>query len=505
MKKLLSLVYGIFIITAVITVQFVYTEVEALDGIDTFIQQAMDEWKVPGLAVSIIKDGEVIHTKGYGYKDLSLKDAVTTRTLFSVASVTKSFTTTAAAMLVDEGIIDWDTPLKDYFPEFQLYDPMATEKVTFRDLFCHRTGVGRHEFYELNLPSTRKEVMASLHSFEAAADFRSTMWYSNWCYTAAGYMLAQRAGTTWEELIQKRIFDPLGMENSVFSVTTMQQSPDFAKPHIIYDENPESMEFHNADIRGPAGSIVSNVEDLTKWALFHMNKGMHGEGQLVNPQTLAVTQMPHIPIPRPMRYKEKFYQSYGLGWFVDNYRGYVHIHHGGVLYGFSSLVSFLPDENIGLVILANLNFTPLTTILEGYVYDRLLDLEPADWNRRYLDYYEKVREYVKRMEEMGDPDRKEGTQPSHALQDYTGTFHNGGYGTITVVQEGDSLSAVMTSDTYPLNHYHYDVFDLYHDIKRTSWKVTFMTDRKGGIDSFGVEVEPGLKAVVFHRIEGGDE
>ena len=139
------------------------------------------------------------------------------------------------------------------------------------------------------------------------------------------------------------------------------------------------------------------------------------------------------------------------------------------------------------------------------MYDRLLDLEPADWNRRYLDYYERVKEYYKKMEEMGDPDRIEGTQPSHALQDYTGTFHNEGYGTITVVEEGDSLTAVMTGDTYPLNHYHYDVFDLYHDIKKTSWKVIFTTDRKGGINSFGVDVEPGLKAVVFKRTESDGE
>ena len=476
---------------------------EALNELDDFIHHTMEEWKVPGLAISLIQNGEVVHSKGYGYKDLKSQDEITPKTLFSVASVTKSFTTTAAAMLVDEGIIDWDTPLKDYFPEFRLYDPMATEKVTFRDLLCHRTGVGRHEFYELNLPSTRKEVAASLRYFEPGADFRSAMQYSNWCYTAGGYMLAQQAGTTWEDLIQKRIFDPLGMESSVFSVTTMQQSPDYAKPHIIYEENPEGMAFHNADIRGPAGSIVSNVEDLTEWVLFHLNRGKLGGEQLVSPQNLAVTQTPHIPIQRPMRYREKFYQSYGLGWFVDNYRGYVHIHHGGVLYGFSSLVSFLPDENIGLVILANLNFTPLTTILEGYVYDRLLDLEPADWNQRYLDYYERVKEYYQKMEEMEDQDQKKGTQPSHSIEAYTGTFHNIGYGTIMIVQEDDLLKAVMTTATYPLNHYHYDIFDLYHDIKKTSWKVAFQTDRKGEISSFGVEVEPGLKEVVFGRVESG--
>ncbi|UCE19600.1 MAG: serine hydrolase [Gemmatimonadota bacterium] len=477
---------------------------ETLNALDGFINQAMEEWKVPGLAVSVIKDGEVIHSKGYGYKDLESKDEVTTKTLFSIASVTKSFTTTAAAMLVDEGIIDWDTPLRDYFPEFRLYDTMASEKATFRDLLCHRTGVGRHEFYELNVPSDRKAVMTSLRYFEPGADFRSAMRYSNWCYTAAGYMLAQLAGMNWERLIQEKIFDPLGMENSLFSVTTMQQSSDYAKPHIIYEEDPEEMEFHNSDIRGPAGSIVSNVEDLTRWVLFHMNKGTHEEKQLVNSQTLAVTQIPHIPIQRPMRYEEKFYQSYGLGWFVDNYRGYVHIHHGGVLYGFSSLVSFLPNEGFGLVILANLNFTPLTTILEGYVYDRLLGLEPADWNQRYLDYYEKVREYYKKMEEMGDPNKKKGTHPSHPLEDYTGTFQSDGYGSITVIQEGDSLRAEMSTDTYPLNHYHYDIFDLYHNIKKMSWKVIFNTNVKGEINSFDVEVEPGLKEVVFTRIEKSD-
>jgi CubicO group peptidase (beta-lactamase class C family) len=461
----------------------------------------MKEWNVPGLAIAVIRDGRVICLKGYGYRDLEAKTPVTPGTLFSIASATKSFTATLAAMLVEEKKIDWDTPLKAYFPEFRLYDPMATEKVTLRDMLSHRIGIPRQEFYEVNIPVTRKEAMEQMRYFEPAADFRSSFQYCNMNYTVAGYMLGERAGKSWEALIRERIFEPLGMSHTVLSVTEMQKAPDFARPYIDWEEKPEVMEFHNADFLGPAGAVVSSAEDLSRWILWNLNKGKVGEKQLLGERSLLLIQSPQVPIPQPRKYKEQSYPSYGLGWFIDFYRGHLHVHHGGVLYGFTSLVSMLPEENIGLVILANLNGTPLTTILENHVYDQLLKLEPIDWDKRTREQYVRMKAYYEKMEKAGDPDKKAGTEPSHPLDEYAGTYKNEGYGAITVVRDGDGLKARLSTIECPLRHYHYDVFDLYHSVKRLSWRVSFRSDLKGEIASFALQLDPGLKDVIFSKVK----
>lgn len=471
-----------------------------LSDLDGFIQARIEEWKVPGLAIAVIKGDSVIHMKGYGVRDLEKKQPVTSRTLFSIASATKSFTATTAGMLVDDKKIDLDIPLQTYFPDFKLFDPYASDKVTLRDLLCHRSGLVRQEFFRINEPETREGVMYRMRYFEPGRDFRSVWQYSNMGYTVAGTMLAQRAGTTWENLVQTRILDPLGMKSTVFSVNDMQESDDFAYPYIDWEEEPECMDFYNADLLGPAGCIVTNVEDLSKWALFQLNKGMVDEKQLISPRTLATIQMPHMTIPRPIQSPEKFYQFYGLGWFIEAYRGHLHVHHGGVLYGFTSLVSFLPQDDVGVVLLANLNGTPVTTIIESYVYDLLLGLDPLDWNQQYLERAEQIRAYYKRMEAQEDPHQKTKTKPSKALINYTGIYRSDGYGDISIVQEKDGLKAKLTTIDCPLTHYHDDVFDMYHAVKHKSWKVQFEIGPSGTVDEFSVPLPFGASDVVFKRV-----
>ena len=357
-------------------------EADALKELDAFVEQGLAEWKVPGLSIAVVKDGTVILARGYGVRDLATREKVTPDTLFSIASATKSFTATLAAMAVEEKKVEWDRPLKTYVPDFRMYDAAATEKVTLRDLLTHRTGIPRQKFFSLNPPATRREVRDRLRFFEPSADFRSAWQYCNETYTVAGDLVAERMGASWEELVRARILEPLGMGATLFSVGEAQKAANHATPYIDWGDGPEPMAFHDAGILGPAGEIVSSASDLSKWLLFNLARGQAGGKRLVDPAQLVRIQSPQVPIPRPMREKEVLLQSYGMGWFLDAWRGVLHVHHGGVLYGFSSHVSFLPTENVGLVVLANLNGTPLPTILEGYVYDRLLGLAPVDWNGR---------------------------------------------------------------------------------------------------------------------------
>ena len=472
--------------------------------LDAFVQQELKKWNTPGLALAVVKDGKVLLARGYGVRDLASGEKVTPDTLFSIASSTKSFTATVAAMMVEEKKIELDRPLKTYFPDFKMNDPAATEKVTLRDLLTHRTGIPRQKFFSLNPPSDRRGVRDAMRYFEPSADFRSVWQYCNETYSVAGDMVAERAGTPWEDLVRARIFQPLGMSRSVFSVRDMQKDPDHATPHIDWEGVPEAMSFHNADILGPAGCIISSANDLSRWVLFNLAKGKWDGRQLVDAGQLGRIQSPQMPVPRGGRDKEVLLQSYGMGWFLDAYRGYLHVHHGGVLYGFSSQVSFLPSENVGVVVLANLNGTPLTTILEGYVYDRLLGLAPVDWSGRAQAQVATMKEAADeaRKEEVHDPCGKPETKPARPLEEYAGTFRSEGYGTIPVRREGDRLEATLWTESCPLRSCGGDTFDLYHPVEHQAWKVVFRGEPEGRVASFAVTLGPGLKDIVFTKVAG---
>jgi len=473
-----------------------------LDGIDSFIDSTMKQWSVPGVAIAVIKDGMVIYEKGYGYRNLKTKEKVTTQTLFSIASSSKAFTATLAAMVVEEKKMDFDTPLKEYFPEFRMYDEYATGHISLRDLLTHRSGIPRQKFFSLNTPPTRKNVRHCFRYFEPSANLGTRFQYCNETYSIAGDMIAERAGTSWEEMIKKRIFKPLGMNSTLLSVSEVVKTSDYSLPYIDWaGGKPEEMDFHDADILGPAGCIISNVTDLSKWIIFNLNRGKNQDKQLVNPALLFQTQTPQINISRSMAYKELFYQSYGMGWFINNYRGYVQINHGGVLYGFSSMVSFLPYEKIGVVVLTNLNGTPLTEIIERYVYDKMLGLSTIDWNDRFMKETARSMELYRNTLNQKDPGYLPDTKPSHPLREYTGTFKSDGYGVLKIVAVGDSLSTTLLSFKCPLRHYNYDVFDIYHPVERQSWKIKFVSDLTGSINSLTINIGEGLKEIVYNRIE----
>jgi CubicO group peptidase (beta-lactamase class C family) len=477
-------------------------ETGPLKDLDALVERGLADWKVPGLALAVVKDGRVVLLRGYGVRDVVTREKVTPETLFSIASATKPFTATLAAMAVAEKRIEWDTPLGTYFPGFGMHDPAAAAKVTLRDLLTHRSGIPRQKFFSLNPPATRAEVRGRLRFFEPTADFRSAFQYCNETVTVAGDMVAERMGSTWEELVASRLLKPLGMDRTLFSVRDLEKDPDHALPYIDWGEGPEPMEFHDASILGPAGGIVSSASDLARFVQLNLARGQKDGKPLVDAAQLGRIQSPQVPVPRATREKEVLLQAYGIGWFLDAWRGYLHVHHGGVLYGFSSHVSFLPTENVGLVVLANLNGTPLTTIVEGWVYDRLLGLAPSDWDGRAKAQEAKVREAwekAKRAEEM-DPCGRPETRPGRPLPAYAGTYRSEGYGTLTVREEGGELATTLWTDRCPLRACGGDRFDLYHPVERQGWRATFQGPPGAAAASLAVKLGPGLKEVVYTRV-----
>jgi CubicO group peptidase (beta-lactamase class C family) len=460
----------------------------------------MEEWKVTGLGISIVKDGKVIFSKGFGFRDVKKGLKVTPKTLFAIGSCSKAFTATTMGILVDEGKLDWDEPVREYLPSFKLKDSFATERMTPLDLVCHRSGLPRHDLMWYSSSATRKELFDRLQYLEPSRDFRTTFQYQNLMFMTAGYMVGEIAGTTWEKFVQDRIFVPLGMNDSNFSVEDSKKTPDFALPYMEKDDKIIEIPFRNIDTVGPAGSINSNVTDMADWLLLNLNKGKFGEKQIISEESLKEIHSPQMISSKSFEYDESFYTTYGMGWGITAYRGHLRLAHGGGIDGFTALVTFMPRDNIGMVILTNMSGTPLPGIISYNAYDRLLGLDQVPWNKRIKEQRDKSEKEAEDAKKEKDKDRKLNTKPSHPLGDYAGDYEHPGYGVVSIKKKDDRLNGVFNSISFDVKHYHYDIFEMNNEFFEMTEKVSFFTDNKGNINSLSVLLEDNVEAIVFTKL-----
>lgn len=463
-----------------------------------FINKQLAVWKVPGASVTIVQGGEVLLVEGFGQRDRENALPVTDQTLFAIGSATKAFTTLALAMLVEEGKLDWDKPIRQFMPEFRLHDASASERATPRDLVSHRIGLPRHDlvWYSGNLP--RKELVARLRYLEPNKDLREEFQYQNMMYMTAGYLVETLTGQTWEAFIQERIFKPLGMDHSNFSVDVSQKSADAALPYQEKKGVVTRMEFHNIDNVGPAGSINSTARDMLAWLRLQLTGKVDGK-PLVSPGSLSQMHSPQTIIHSDLRWKELLYPSYGLGWFIEPYRGYAQIQHGGNIDGFSAVVAMLPQEQIGVVALANLNGSPLPGLIAFHAFDTLLGLDPMPWSERFMKDHLEVVAAMDKGKAVEAEARKPGHPPAHTLDEYTGEYEHPGYGVIRVEKEGDGLKAVYNDLTFKVEPFHYDIFEFEYKPLDIRVMATFTTDPKGNISELSAPLEPFVSDIIFTR------
>jgi len=475
----------------------------SLRDFEAFAKKIVAEWKVPGLAVSIVKDGRVIYAGGFGLKDVKNGRPVTPHTIFAIGSCTKAFTATTMGILVDEGKLDWDKPVRTYLPSFKLYDPTASEKMTPRDLVCHRSGLPRHDRVWYLSPLSREELFSRLQYLEPSRGFRAVYQYQNLMFMTAGYLVEKIVGRPWEEFARRRILEPLEMNETNFSVVDSQKAPDFALPYQEIKGQVEQIPFCNIDAIGPAGSINSNVSDMAKWILANLNKGRYGEKgdrRIIAEATLAQLQSPQMVVPDDLKYDEVFYPSYGMGWRITAYRGHLLVSHNGAIDGFSAAVWLMPRDNIGIVLLNNLDGTPANTILAYNILDRLLGLTAVDWDQRTQAERAKSKQAAEKAKKERESGRKPNTQPSHPLESYAGIFENPGYGALAIEKMGNELKAIYNSLTFSLRHYHYDFFEMTNDFINFDELLSFGTDAKGEISSASIKFEPAGNEIVFLRL-----
>jgi CubicO group peptidase (beta-lactamase class C family) len=468
---------------------------------EEYIRATMQDWQLPGLAIAIVEDDEVIFSRGFGKRDLARDLDVTPRTLFAIGSCTKAFTTTALGMLVEEGKLDWDKPVREYLPTFKLHDPVATEQMTARDLVVHRSGLPRHDLMWYNSHRTRQELFDRLRYLEPSKGFREVWQYQNLMYMVAGYLLEQISGQSWEDFIRERIFTPLEMTGSNFSVHASQQSDDFAMPyHKVKDEVEETDFFSDFEAIAPAGAINSNVEEMSKWMLLQLHRGKYRDRQIISEAQIAQLHTPQMMVlEQPRKYAELSYVSYAHGWMVTSYRGHLMVQHSGGIDGFSALTTLLPDDNIGIVVLTNMGNCPVHTIVTFNACDRLFGLNEIDWNERVKKDYDEMVAVMRKSREQNAADRIPDTHPSHSLDAYTGDFEHPGYGTIAVKQEGDHLALTFNDMAIPLTHHHYDIFEAAVERFDLYTKVSFATNVKGDIESLALTLEPAVPEIVFKR------
>ncbi|MGB4704576.1 MAG: serine hydrolase [Candidatus Saccharicenans sp.] len=475
---------------------------KALEGTDEIINKALADLKVPGLALAVIKDKEIILLKGYGYRDLENRLPMTPDTLLAIGSASKAFTTFALARLVDEGKMSWDKPVRTYIPWFRLSDSLITERITPRDLVTHRSGLPRHDLvWYNNYQISREELVQRLAHLQFTADLREKFQYNNLMYLTAGYLLEILTGKTWEQAIRELVFEPLQMKRSNFSVLDSQKDQDFAQPYAYRQKKMEKIPFRIITNMGPAGSINSSVREMSNWVLVHLNEGKFDQKQLLNPATMEDLHLPYMPIAQTPPTVHLSPASYALGWFVDHYRGHQRVYHGGNIDGFSALVSMLPKDGFGFVVLTNRNGTPLPELLVRTLTDRLLGLEAVDWIGEAARNMAKGEELEAQAEQKAQTRRVKGTRPAHPLEEYAGTYFHPGYGELKVMLKDKKLSFIYNGITTPLEHWHYETFNGLRGDDPTfeNMKITFETDASGMVAALSAPFEPAADPIRFQK------
>lgn len=482
----------------------------ALEGFDELAAQAVEDFNVPGLAIAIVTADEVVYAEGFGHRDVERELPMTPDTLFAIGSTTKAMTATVLGMLVDEGELAWDEPLTRFLPELRLSDPMITARITPRDLVTHRSGLPRHDLlWYNNNDVSREEMISRLAHLELTADLREEWQYNNLMFMTAGYLGGRLTGGTWEELMRERLLGPLGMERTNFSVADSEDDPDHALPYRETDDDAlERIPFRPIDLIGPAGSVNSSVREMSRWLLFNLNDGSVDGEQLVQPETLADVQSPHMTLPgRPDPESRVTQQAYGMGWVVEAYRGHQRVQHGGGIDGFTTAVMLFPDDDLGLVAFSNRG-SPLPNLLARTAADRILGLEPVDWIGTALERMKKGEAAAEEAEEKKDALRVADAPPTHAIDEYVGTYEHPGYGVLTIARNGPEtegargLTMSINGITAPLEHWHYDVWngaETDGDKTFEDTKLQFRSDFEGQITEVRSPFELTASPIVFTK------
>lgn len=478
-----------------------------LDRIDAAIERIRTEIGIPGLAVAIVRGDSVILAKGYGVRDAGRAEQVNARTLFAIGSATKAFTATALGMAVDETELGWDDRVVNRLPGFELHDPYVTAEITLRDLLAHRSGLPTGNLMWYSTPADSETLLRRLRHLEPVAGFRSRFTYQNLLYLAAGRILEEATGRRWEAFLQERIFTPLGMERTNTSVDSLAGRRNVATPHVRVEDRSVPVGYRNIDDVGPAGSINSSAADLARWLRFLLADGRLEGETLVDPAVLKETRRPQTIVPmNPVWsafHPAASRTAYGMGWFISDFHGRTLLDHGGGIDGMSALLALVPEEELGVAILSNLQTSVPPVWVFGILYavlDEALDVGATEWKPGAARLEEALRA------SRPEAERTPGTRPSLDLERFAGRYRSELLGTVEVAREDGRLVFRLGTLEAPLEHWHHDTFrapwrdPVWQAVAGPGW-VTFRLDRRGAVQGLDLEAYPGTIRTL-DRMEG---
>jgi CubicO group peptidase (beta-lactamase class C family) len=458
----------------------------ALAGFDADVARAVQEWGVPGLAVAVVKDGELVFSKGYGVRELGKPAAVDTKTLFAIGSTTKAMTVALLGMLVDEKKLGWDDPVIKHLPWFQMSDPYLTREISVRDLVTHRAGLGNADYLWYGQPTEPREILRRVRLLPTAYSLRSSFVYQNVMYAAAGAVVEAVTGEPWDQAMRTRIFEPLGMKGTLATAAVLARQPNVAMPHDLVDGKLRVIENASVDGVAPAGSVWSSVDDMAKWSAMLLSEGKAGGAVLLKPETVDELFKPQTLVTREAFYptarltKPKW-TTYGLGWFQQDYRGRAIDFHTGSIDGMVAIHGLLRDARLGVLVLANRDHAELRHVIMLNVFDRFIGGERRDWSAELKTLYDGLKLEAEAARKKSDEKRVGGTSPTLPLGRYAGTYSEPLYGDVAVTVEGNHLR-VRYGSAYvgTLDHWNYDTFKARWD---AAWRgtalVTFHLDSSG--------------------------
>jgi CubicO group peptidase (beta-lactamase class C family) len=480
---------------------------EKLEGFDDSVAALMQQWNAPAVGVAVVVDGEPVLTRGYGFREYAQRLPFNPSTLFPIASNTKLFVALAAGMLVEEGKFTFDGPLCDYLPDVRFHNDILTRSVTLRDLLAHRTGITRHDMMTFGAAATPRDVFDRLHLMKPVAGLRETFIYNNVMYYAAAHVIERLGGMSWTDFVRERILEPAGMRDTSFRFAGLLNEANLA---VGYTERRDSRELRKLDTKRtedppwPSGSMVSTLDDMSRWLKLLVDEGKAGDVQIIAQSVLRETMASAIPLPNTATEQYGWWESlngvYGLGRQTEVYRGHLVAFHGGDLRGFHSRVSVLPRERIGVsVFVIGDHCAMLREIVHYQLCERLLGLDLTPWNQRYWELAGSARQALLQARSSRYQDRIADTTPSHPLQDYAGDYAHEAYGTIAIVLEEGHLRLRFRDQDLPLTHYHYDRFDAESDDPEDDarWRISFQSTHEGDIDRFVTKMVEN--EVVFAR------
>lgn len=460
-----------------------------LEQFDGYVRQGMSDWQIPGMAVAVVKNSQVIFTKAYGVRTYGDATPVDIHTQFSIGSTTKAMTAVCMGMLVDEGKVRWDDPVIQHLPELKLYNPYTTASLRIRDLFTHNSGTGNTDFLWGNMSLTSKEIVKKMAEVEPVYPLRGGFIYQNIFYLIAGEVIEKVSGKPWSIFMEDRIFKPLQMRHTVPLLSASDKS-NLSSAHYLIEGKTEAIKRLSADNVGPAGSVYACIEDMSKWTQVMLDSSKLGNVRLLKAETWNELFKPQVMVPETQFYPtmsliKPSWTTYGLGWFQHDYKGRKINYHTGSLPGEIAMHAQLPSEKIGIYFLGNLDHAELRHALVYKSFDLFALGGDRDWNKEFYNLYSKIKSEQDAASKKIMSERIPGTKTSLPINGFAGKFFNKQFGTLSIKMNGDELLADLNGVIQgTLEHFHFDTFKIvYHEKWMGSGLITFRLGASGQLYS----------------------